>query len=117
MGTFVHVELTAEDPGAAARFYADVFGWPVQESPFAPDYHLLGTGEGPGAGGAVMSREHQAQPTIGWIEVEDIDAARSRVVAGGGAAAGPVHEIPGQGRLCYVTDPQGTVLGLKEPSA
>ncbi|WP_024288781.1 VOC family protein [Cellulomonas sp. KRMCY2] len=114
MGTIVHVEITAEDPAASARFYAHAFGWATVESPFAPGYHLAKTGPGQGIDAALMSRSWQAQPAIAWIQVDDLDAARSRVVAAGGGLAGDVDEIPGQGRVCYVTDPEGTVLGIKE---
>lgn len=117
MGTVVHVELTAQDVVRVAGFYEQVLGWRATPSPFVPDYHVLETGEGDGADAAVMARSYQAQPTIAWAQVADIDATRDLVVRNGGTLVADVAEIPGQGRVCYVADPEGTVLGLKEPRA
>ncbi|MFY9638587.1 MAG: VOC family protein, partial [Methanobacterium sp.] len=50
-------EIPADDPGRAAKFYENVFGWKVEkwEGPF--DYWLVTTGEAeePGIDGAIMT--------------------------------------------------------------
>jgi predicted enzyme related to lactoylglutathione lyase len=61
-----------------------------------------------------MSRDHHSQPAILWIEVDDIDASATAVTAAGGAAHGEINEIPGGGRVGYVRDPDGTLLGLRQ---
>ncbi|MGQ7786133.1 VOC family protein [Nesterenkonia sp. PF2B19] len=116
MGHIMHVELTSAAPQATADFYSRAFGWRTEASPFLPDYLLAQTGDGPGIDAAIMSREHQEQAAIIWIQVEDIDAARAAVTEAGGDASGEVHDLPGEGRVGYVTDPDGVVLGLKQPA-
>lgn len=115
MGHIIHVELTSAAPQATADFYSRAFGWRTTASPFMPDYLLAETGAGPGIDAAIMSSEHQDQAAIVWIQVEDIDAARAAVTEAGGSADGDIHELPGEGRVGYVTDPHGVVLGLKQP--
>ncbi|MCL3861005.1 VOC family protein [Actinotalea sp. K2] len=115
MGTIIHIELTSAAPAATADFYARAFGWESIASPFVPDYLLASTGDGTGIGAAIMSNRYQSQSTILWIEVPDVVAAIDAVTAAGGAAAGEVQDLPDVGRLAYVTDPDGVVIGLKEP--
>lgn len=117
MGRIIHFETTSAAVPATARFYAEAFGWSDEASPFLPGYHLLDTGEGHGIDGAVMSREYQQQAVILWLEVIDIHDVIARTVAAGGEQRGDVNELPGQGLVCYVADPEGTLFGLKQPEA
>jgi len=113
MAKLVHLEITADTVGPIAEFYAKILGWPGEPSPFVPDYTVL---DGPdGTSGAVMSNRYQAQAVIPWFEVPDIEAALAEVTAAGGAQAGEINTIPGQGRVVYATDPGGTVFGFKQP--
>lgn len=116
MGHIIHVELTSAAPQATADFYAWAFGWRTAASPFIPDYLTAETGAGAGIDAAIMSSDYQSQSTILWIEVVDIDAARAAVAQAGGAAAGDVHELPGVGRVGYAADPDGVLIGLKQPA-
>jgi predicted enzyme related to lactoylglutathione lyase len=115
MGRIIHVELTSADPERAAVFYGAAFGWKTEASPYVEGYLLAATGAGDGIDGAVMSRDHQAQVAIVWLQVDDLEATRTAVVAAGGSVAGEAQEIPGQGWVAYVRDPEGTVLGLRQP--
>jgi uncharacterized protein len=114
MGTIIHVELTSADPHASAEFYARAFGWEITDSPFLPGYLTASTGVGPGIDAALMSSHYQSQRTILWIEVQDLEASLAAVEAAGGTA-GTFHDVPGQGRVGYITDPTGVVIGLRQP--
>lgn len=115
MGKITHIELTSASVETTSDFYAHAFGWKATASPFLPDYYTVATGEGEGIDAAIMSSQYQSQNTIMWIEIEDIDAARSAVKKAGGTTAGEIHDLPGQGRVGYVTDPDGVLIGLKQP--
>lgn len=115
MGRIIHVELTSADPRKAAEFYRAAFGWQSEESPFAEGYLLAATGAGEGIDAAIMSREHQEQATIVWLRVDDLEVRRTAVVAAGGSVVGEPQEIPGQGWVAYVRDPDGVLLGLRQP--
>ena len=114
MGRIIHVELTAADPERTAAFYTEAFGWKAEPSPFIGGYLVAETGAGDGIDGAIMSRDYQQQPAIAWLQVDDLDATLTAVSAAGGTTAGEVQELPGVGRLTYVRDPEGTLLGLRE---
>lgn len=114
MTRLVHFEVTGHDSLALARFYAEQFGFATTSSPFAPDYHLL-VANGQGISGAVMARHRNSQPAILWFEVEDLDARLAAIAAAGGAAVGERHALPGQGLVQYGRDPEGNIVGLKQP--
>jgi predicted enzyme related to lactoylglutathione lyase len=116
MGRVIHFEITAADRDRTAGFYAKAFGWETTASPFATGYLLTATGVGDGIDGAIMSRDHQTQPAILWIEVDDIDASVAAVTAAGGTTRGKFNDIPGAGRVGYVRDPDGMLLGLRQPT-
>lgn len=116
MGTITHIELTSSSPEATSDFYAMAFGWKVTASPFLPDYHTAETGVGEGIDAAIMSSTYQSQSTIMWIQVEDLDAAIAAVKSAGGTVPGEFHDLPGVGRVGYITDPQGVMIGLKQPA-
>ncbi len=52
---------------------------------------------------------------MGYIGVEDVDAATSRVIDRGGTVLRSPDEIPGVGRFSVVADPQGAALNLFKP--
>ncbi len=62
-----------------------------------------------------MKRAFQAQPTIIWLEVDDIDAVIERVRGAGGSVENEKSTIPDQGHVVYVRDSEGNLLGLKQP--
>jgi predicted enzyme related to lactoylglutathione lyase len=113
VGRIIHVELTATDIARAADFYAEAFGWRTEPSPFVDEYLVATTGAGEGIDGAIMARTYQEQATIVWLQVDDLDATLVAVREAGGSVAGEVQEIPGQGRVAYVRDPDGTLVGLR----
>ena len=64
-----------------------------------------------------MSREFKSQPVIVWLEVDELDRTLALVEQAGGTVDGEPHEIPGQGLVAYVRDPDGTCLGLRQPAS
>jgi len=113
MGRIIHIELVAADHDRAADFYSKVFGWHVTPAPVPEGYLLAQTGAGEGIDAAIMSSRYQEQPTIAWIEVDDLEATLDAVRGAGGAQVGEVQELPGVGRLCYLRDTEGVLIGLR----
>ncbi|SDK21211.1 VOC family protein [Nonomuraea jiangxiensis] len=116
MGNIIHFEVTTPDVAGTAEFFASSFGWDLTASPFLPGYLLAATGPGAGIDGAIMSRDHQSQPVIAWLEVADIASSLKAVIRNGGSVVNEVQELPGEGLVAYVTDPTGTLWGVKQPS-
>jgi predicted enzyme related to lactoylglutathione lyase len=114
MGRIIHVEIVAEDHNRAAEFYSKVFGWQVTPAPVPEGYLLAETGPGEGIDGAIMNSRYQSQPTIAWIEVDDLEATLAAARDAGGDQVGEIQELPGVGRLSYVRDTEGVLIGLRQ---
>ncbi|OLP53750.1 glyoxalase [Rhizobium rhizosphaerae] len=116
-GRFVWHELMTSDPAAAAAFYAQVVGWTVEDSGMPGlDYRIASAGKDMVAGIMDMPphlAESGARPHwLGYIGVDDVDAAAARLTAEGGAVHRAPEDIPGVGRFAVVSDPQGAVYCL-----
>ncbi|MFH5925331.1 VOC family protein [Roseomonas xinghualingensis] len=110
-GDFLWYELMTSDPEAAARFYGSVIGWQSRAGAGAPGYRIFVAGGTevagflaipPDAAGAGMRPQW-----LGYIGVDDVDAAVAGILEAGGCQHVPPTDIPGIGRFALVTDPQG----------
>jgi len=103
-------DLRTTDPKAAAAFYTKVVGWGTEQagSPDNP-YTILTTDKGGVAGiGALAGTPDKAPSWVGYVGVEDVDAAAERLAKAGGTVRTPPADIPGILRRADVTDSQGT---------
>jgi uncharacterized protein len=121
-GSFVWHELMTSDPAAAMKFYGSVVGWSAQQSPVpGMDYWMLKAGETPVCG--LMSvpdeaKQQGARPMwIGYVGVDDVDAATEKAKKLGGAVYRAPQDIPTVGRFAIIGDPQGTMLSLFRSAA
>ncbi len=119
-GAFVWHELMTTDIVAAKAFYCDVLGWTCRDSemPGSP-YWIFNAGDGMVGGLMPVPDEAKkmgASPMwSGYINVDDVDAAATRVKHLGGAVYRAPDDIPGVGRFSVVADPQGAVFELFKP--
>jgi len=113
-GDFIWYELLTRDVDAAAAFYADVVGWQVRDSGMpGMDYRLFVAPDGAMIAGLMaMPPGMPASTWLGYVAVDDVDAATARHVAAGGTQHMPPTSIPGVGRMAMLTDPQGAALYL-----
>lgn len=108
--TLLWVELHTTDPAAAVDFYRAVLGWVAK--PFSDPtmgYTVLAPGERPEeAFGGIT--QHGAEHGSSWnpyFAASDVAAVADRVLAAGGTVPMPPTDIPGVGRMCWLTDPFG----------
>ena len=102
---------------AAKAFYAKIVGWSARDAS-APGmaYTLFCVGDA--AVGGLMTLPDEARRTgaqprwLGYVAVDDVDAAVVRLRQLGGAVHIPPADIPGVGRFAMVTDPQTATLAL-----
>ena len=124
-GRVVHFEIPFEDGDRAKRFYAEAFGWQVQDMP-GMAYTLVASGpsgdEGPSEpgfiNGGMMARE--GSPSTGPIivvDVDSIDRALKTVDELGGSTVTPKMAVGDMGFAAYVKDPEGNVIGLWESAS
>lgn len=117
---FIWYELMTSDPEAAKAFYGAVVGWDVEAlgGPHS-GYHILKSATG--AVGGMMGLpgegcEKGARPGwLGYVAVEDCDAAAARIAAAGGTLVREPADIPEVGRFAVVSDPGGAAFMLLQP--
>lgn len=113
-GDFIWYELLTRDIDAAAAFYGDVVGWTVQESGTPGiDYRLLVAPDGQPVAGLMAMPPGMPAPTwLGYVAVDDVDAATADFVGAGATQHMPPTTMPGVGRMAMVSDPQHAALYL-----
>ena len=109
------------DPDGAKAFYDAVVGWNIGEGAAEFNgYRMIGAADGGFAGGVLPMtdemQQHGARPTwLGYIHVDDVDAAVATIEAAGGKALMPATDIPNVGRIAMVADPQGAPFYVMKP--
>ena len=120
-GHLVWYELMSPDAEASKRFYDAVVGWrigePVEEF---QGYRMIGRSDGGSAGGILPltdeMQQHGARPTwLGYIGVDDTDAAAAAIEQAGGKVLMAAFDIPSVGRIAMVADPQGAPFYVMKP--
>jgi len=143
---YVHTNLIARDWRALAAFYERVFG--CRAVPPERDYRGPALDAGTALAGAHLTGVHLRLPGCGEIgptleiysydtmlepppvavnrpgfghiafEVDDVDLARTEVLANGGRAVGEVVSLTTSAGTrvtwCYMTDPEGNVIELQK---
>jgi uncharacterized protein len=116
-GRFVWYELLTTDVAAATAFYAKVMGWGTQDAsaPGQP-YTLLTVGRAAACGVMGLSEELTRMGVmprwLGYVGVNDVDAATERLSRLGGAVRVPPTNVPDISRFAVVADPQAAPLVL-----
>lgn len=119
-GSVVHFEVPFDDGDRARSFYADVFGWKIQQ---VPDFDYTGVSTGPVGddgmptepgyiGGGMFSRQAELNRPVITIDVDDMQAALAKIAAHGGATVGEPMEVGDMGIAGYFTDSEGNLMGL-----
>jgi predicted enzyme related to lactoylglutathione lyase len=114
------VAAVEPDAKAAARFYADLFGWETENlmpEDHPGDYIVCRKG---GRDAAAVVSQHGAPPPPRpiWtthIHVEDADAAAAKAEDAGGEVIGEPFDSPGGGRQAVIADPTGAVFSVWQP--
>lgn len=116
-GNFVWFDLSVDDIPASIRFYTELLGWTTEawgggDMPYTMFQHA---GE---AFGGVMpladaAKAMGAPPNwLGYIAVDDVDAAVARSEALGGTTYVPGTDIPNTGRFAVLADPAGGTVAV-----
>jgi predicted enzyme related to lactoylglutathione lyase len=120
-GRFVWYELMTTDRAAAQAFYTRVVGWKHLASAIpGTNYDMFAAGETPIAGMIDQPEDSRKMGTppcwVGYVGVDDVDAAAAKATATGGKIYVPPTDIPSVGRFAIMADPQGAALALFKPA-
>ena len=115
MPAFVHMDIAADDPERAARFYNRVFGWDITKLAGPVPYWLVTPRtQAPAPGAGIARRELAWQGITPTIDVESADDYAKKIVSEGGTIVIPKTTIPGVGDLVTFKDTEGNVLAILE---
>lgn len=119
----VHFEIEATDRERAKAFYAQAFGWQMdQMGPEMGDYVVVTTGDPTAPGGinggifvspAGGTKELNAYSCV--VGVDNIDEAMGNVTAAGGQLLGDKMDIPGVGTFVRCKDTEGNIFTMLQP--
>jgi uncharacterized protein len=114
-GSFVWYELMTTDTEAAKAFYGSVIGWEAQSADQpSMEYTMLKAGGVPVAGLMTLTEEARkmgGRPGwVGYVAVDDVDAATATVTRSGGQIYMPKMDIPNVGQFAICADAQGAVF-------
>jgi uncharacterized protein len=117
LGRFAWYELVTTDVAGAKAFYARVIGWGTAATA-APSYTLFTAGETPVSGVTGLPEEAMRSGLrprwVGYVGVDDVDAAAARIERLGGAVHVPPTDVPNISRFSIAADPQmATIAVLK----
>jgi predicted enzyme related to lactoylglutathione lyase len=116
-GDFSWTELLTRDVAGSKKFYKDLLGWDMDETPIGEGqpYIVLKAG-GQGVGGIMaMPREVPSFVPAHWapyVTVDDVDAVAKQAAELGAEMIVPPKDIPNVGRFCTFKDPQGAILSV-----
>lgn len=123
-GAFVWYELMTSDPEAAKAFYEPVTGWSMTTShgePADDSYGFISNADGGMTGGILRLKpemiDHGARPGwLGYVGVDDCDAAVKAVEEAGGRSLMPPMDIAMAGRVALVADCSGAPFYVMTPT-
>jgi len=121
-----HFEMPYDDAERVSKFYTEAFGWEMQSmgkemgdyimayASETDDKHMV---KNPGNinGGFTPKSDKYVLPSV-VVEVEDINAAISRVKSAGGTVSEKPINIPGIGEYVAFVDTEGNGVGMIEPA-
>ncbi len=121
----VHFEIEAADQERAKKFYAQAFGWEMQQmSADMGDYVVVITGdpkEPGGINGGIFgtppggTKELNAFSCV--VGVDNIDHAMEQVKAAGGELLGDKMDIPSIGIFVRCKDTEANIFTMLQPVA
>lgn len=109
------VDTEPSDPGAACRFYGELFGWTFEDAvpAAAPGSYLIASLDGQDVAGVAPGARVGAGPMWNtYVAVDDADAAAGAVAAAGGTVVSEPTDAGDGGRAAFCSDPVGAAFRL-----
>lgn len=109
------IDLASPDVDASVAFYGGLFGW--AHAPAGPPEESGGYGMFTLRGklvAGVMPLANEMQPPVWstYIAVDDADATVAQASAAGGQIAMDAFDVMDAGRMAYLVDPTGAMVGI-----
>ena len=114
-GTLIWNEVMSNNPAQAGAFYGAVLGTEFTSAPMG--YYLLRAGGKSVAGVLQITAEMQGCVPcwVTYFGVDDADAKTAQAQQLGATVLLPPWDVPDEGRVAVLQDPQGAVFNLFQP--
>ncbi|MFD0366142.1 VOC family protein [Nocardia sp. GCM10030253] len=119
-GTPAWIDCQVEDPAKAGEFYAELFGWEIQDGGPDSGGYLMAAKSGAAAAGIGPKPDTMPGMPSVWttyFAVADADASADAVVAAGGRLMVPTFDVMDVGRMFVAADPSGAVFAVWQAKA
>jgi len=111
------VDVQSKDLPRARSFYADLFGWDIEEGPPETGGYSIATLGGKQVAGLGPQMNPEAPSLwMTYVNVDDSDDVAAKVKASGGTAIVEPMDIMTAGRMAVYADPAGAVFGTWQPN-
>ena len=117
-GTFCWADLATTDAEAAKKFYFDVFGWAFMDMPMgdSASYTMFQKDDKHVCGMFQLTDEMGTHPFWrSYVSVESTDDSAQKVKELGGTVLEGPFDVFDAGRMAFVSDPTGAILGIWQP--
>ena len=114
------VDLSTPDPAAAAEFYAELFGWQLQDGGPEAGGYLMAMVDGhavAGIGAQQPGQEGNPPAWLTYLATDDADACAERIRDNGGILFAGPFDVLDVGRMAVAQDPAGAAFGLWQAKA
>jgi uncharacterized protein len=114
-GTPNWVELKTSDQSAAKEFYASLLGWSFDDQLIPQDgVYSIATLRGEAVAAIVPAEASDPLPPRWntYIAVDDVNATVDKIAPAGGQLVTPTAGVGDAGRMAWVADPTGAVVGV-----
>lgn len=119
-GTPCWIDCQVSDPAKAGEFYAELFGWQIQESGPESGGYLMAAKDGAAVAGIGPKPESMAGLPSVWttyFAVADADRTGHDVEQAGGTLVVPIFDVMEFGRMFVAADPGGAVFAVWQAMA
>ncbi|MBH0780437.1 VOC family protein [Nocardia bovistercoris] len=117
-GTPCWVDCQVDDPEKAGHFYADLFGWTVEDGDGDSGGYLMGMKGGAAVAG-IGPKPQAGMPSVWttYLAVADADATAAKVTAAGGQMLVPPFDVMDAGRMFVGADAAGAAFAVWQARA
>jgi predicted enzyme related to lactoylglutathione lyase len=117
-GTPCWIDLAADDPAAAGRFYADLFGWTIEGGGEETGGYAMASLDGHQVAGIGGKPAPDAPSTWStYLASDDADATAARIKHSGGSLHMDPFDVMDAGRMFFATAPDEATFGVWQARA
>ena len=118
-GNFHWNELMTRDAERAKAFYSSTVGWSFDAMPMPEGtYWVAKMGDEPVGGIFPMDGQEfkgMGDRWVSYLAVDDVDARLAKATAAGAKIMKPPFDVPDVGRMAFIEEPGGAMIGWITP--